>query len=273
MNTLRRFCFCKKFFTPPPPRIFPAFPAKPLFLLLAAALLSAALIACPNPSGSGQPVVTGVTVSPGTAAVVQGRTQTFTAFVSGISNSTTISTHQAVTWMASGGGAGTAITPGGVLIVAAGETAASLTVTAVSTVDPGKSGAAGVTILPAALMHAAGWGNGLTVLHTFTATSLTVVSLLQNQTCVIDFSSIIPATDRLGQSDYKTGFTFTGTINSNTITSGSYARDDSGVVVDNKTPGTAHVMTWYISNDGQSIIDKYKGDTYTYTSSDAYAKQ
>jgi hypothetical protein len=220
-------------------------------------LLSAALIACYNPSGGGsQPVVTGVTVSPGTADVVKGGTQTFTATVNGIHNPA-----QTVTWTVSGGGAGTAITPGGVLTVAAGETAATLTVTATSTQDPGKSGAANVTIpsAHAAFIHAAGWRNsGATMRCIFTATTLTITALGSGQTAVITFGAIIPVTDRVGQPDYQTGFTFNGTISSNTITSG-YAWSDASSPVGNKLPGAAHNITWYISNDGQSIISKYEG--------------
>jgi hypothetical protein len=111
------------------------------------------------------------------------------------------------------------------------------------------------------------------VLYTFTATSLTVVALGSGQTAVITFGSVTPATDRLSETDYKTGFTFTGTISSNDVDDGDFARDDSGVIVDNKAPGAAHVMTWYISNDGQSIITKSRGNTYAYTLTNAYAKQ
>jgi hypothetical protein len=228
--------------------------------------------ACSNPSGGTGPAVTSVTVSPGTAAVVRGGTAAFTAAVSG-----TGSPAQTVTWAVSGGGAGTAITPEGVLTVAAGETeGTTLTVTATSAVDPGKSGAVTVTVYAyEVFIHANGWGNGTTTLFTFTATSLTVVNLYAtpNQTAVIDFSSVTPATDRELETDYKTGFTFTGTISSNDIDTGNYARDDSAAVVDNKAPGTAHVMTWYISNDGQSIITKSMGNTYAYTLTNAFTKQ
>jgi hypothetical protein len=94
--------------------------------------------------------VTEVTVSPPTANVVKGTSQTFTASVTG-----TYGPAQTVTWSVTGGGLGTAITPtGGVLTVAANETATSLTVTATSTVDPTKYGTAIITLLPPALTGA-----------------------------------------------------------------------------------------------------------------------
>jgi hypothetical protein len=91
------------------------------------------------------PTVTGVTVSPGTASVVKGNTQTFTAIVAG-----TNSPAQTVNWSIDGThAAGTGIT-GGNLTVAAGETAATLTIRATSTVDTAKSGTAAVAVSAAA---------------------------------------------------------------------------------------------------------------------------
>jgi hypothetical protein len=85
--------------------------------------------------------VTAVTVSPDTASVVKGATATFTATVTGFN-----SPAQTVTWTVSGGGAGTTISAGGILSVAAGESAATLTVRATSAVDTAKSGTATVTV-------------------------------------------------------------------------------------------------------------------------------
>ncbi|MDR2192863.1 MAG: InlB B-repeat-containing protein [Treponema sp.] len=87
------------------------------------------------------PQVTGVTVSPGSATVSRGQTRTFTAAVQGTGDPA-----QTVTWSVEGGGSGTSITSGGTLTVGAAETAASLTVRAVSTYDPTKSGTATVTV-------------------------------------------------------------------------------------------------------------------------------
>jgi hypothetical protein len=85
--------------------------------------------------------VTGVTVSPSPASVPKGGTQIFTATVAGTNNP-----GQSVTWSVTGGVTGTDITPGGILIVAAGEIATDLIITATSTVNPGISGTAGVTV-------------------------------------------------------------------------------------------------------------------------------
>jgi hypothetical protein len=86
------------------------------------------------------PTVSAVSVSPETVIVVKGETQEFSATVSGANNPA-----QTVTWMVEGG-TGTSISDGGILSVAAGETAASLTVRATSTVDDSKSGTAVVTL-------------------------------------------------------------------------------------------------------------------------------
>ncbi len=88
------------------------------------------------------PTVTDVAVSPDAASVQQGNSQTFTAVVSG-----EYDPPQAVTWSVSGSAdPGTAIGSDGVLTVADDETAATLTVTATSNYDPGKSGEATVTV-------------------------------------------------------------------------------------------------------------------------------
>jgi hypothetical protein len=116
-------------------------------VFMVAAVFALLFAACGDPaggpSGGGGPTVTGVTVSPGTATVFKGGTQTFTAAVAG-----TNSPAQTVTWSIDETVvAGTAIDTGGVLTVAAGETAASLTVRATSAVDTGKSSTATVTVL------------------------------------------------------------------------------------------------------------------------------
>ena len=77
-----------------------------------------------------QPTVTGVILNTYTAVVLRGGSQTFSATVTGTNNPP-----QDVTWTVTGGGAGTFINESGVLTVAAGETAARLTVTATSNFD------------------------------------------------------------------------------------------------------------------------------------------
>jgi len=86
--------------------------------------------------------ITDVTVTPATADVQKGSTRTFTAAVTG-----TGTPAQTVTWSVTGNtDADTKISSAGVLTVAAGETATTLTVKATSTVDTGKSGTATVTV-------------------------------------------------------------------------------------------------------------------------------
>jgi hypothetical protein len=87
------------------------------------------------------PTVTSVTVNPSAATVTKGQTQQFNAVVTGTNNPA-----QTVNWTVSGGVNGTNISPGGLLTVAANETASALTVRAVSTVDINKSGTATVTV-------------------------------------------------------------------------------------------------------------------------------
>jgi hypothetical protein len=83
-----------------------------------------------------------VTVNSPALTVGIGGTLTFTATVAGTGDPA-----QTVTWTVSGNDSpGTTISPGGVLTVAIGETASSLTVRATSTMDTNKSGTATVTV-------------------------------------------------------------------------------------------------------------------------------
>ena len=86
--------------------------------------------------------VSAVTVSPQSANILRNATQQFSANVSGTNNPS-----PSVTWSVTGAGAGTTINSDGLLSVSVNETAPhTLTVKAVSAVDPTKSGAASVTI-------------------------------------------------------------------------------------------------------------------------------
>ena len=88
--------------------------------------------------------VTGVTVTPLTSTVPKGTTKQFAATVTGTGPG---SINQSVIWSVYGNNdSGTAISATGLLNVATGETATSLTVKATSTVDNAKSGAAVVTV-------------------------------------------------------------------------------------------------------------------------------
>jgi hypothetical protein len=86
--------------------------------------------------------ITAVTVSPAAASVVKGETRQFSAAVTG-----TGSFSNAVVWTVGGNtGAGTSISEGGLLAIAANEGAATLTLTATSLADSTKSGSATVTV-------------------------------------------------------------------------------------------------------------------------------
>ena len=88
------------------------------------------------------PTVTSVTVSPNPVTVNRGGNQTFTATVTGTNNPP-----ETVTWEVTGGGVGTSINAtNGLLTVAIGETATSLTVRATSTFNTAVSGTAAVTV-------------------------------------------------------------------------------------------------------------------------------
>jgi autotransporter-associated beta strand protein len=89
--------------------------------------------------------VISVSVSPATASVQKGNTQPFTATVTVQGGAA-----ETVTWSVSGGIAGTSISASGLLSVAAGETASTLTVTATSTANVSKQGTATVTVTAAA---------------------------------------------------------------------------------------------------------------------------
>ncbi|MDR1908457.1 MAG: SUMF1/EgtB/PvdO family nonheme iron enzyme [Spirochaetaceae bacterium] len=116
-------------------------------LTRAAAALAVLLLvaACSSPTGDdkgGTVTVTGVSVFPASVTVNKGGTQQFSATVEGIG-----SPAQAVTWAIVGAAAyGTAIDGSGLLTLAAGETAMSLTVRATSTADGSKSGRAAVAV-------------------------------------------------------------------------------------------------------------------------------
>jgi formylglycine-generating enzyme required for sulfatase activity len=93
---------------------------------------------------AGEATVTGVSVSPASAAVAKGGTGQFRATVTGDGNPV-----QGVNWEVEGvAKAGTAINAAGLLTVAGDEEAGSLTVRATSKIDPdpGKSGTAAVTV-------------------------------------------------------------------------------------------------------------------------------
>ena len=93
-------------------------------------------------SGSVEPIVTSVTVSPATASVEKGATKQFAAMVNGENI-----TDHSVTWSVDGAvSEATKIDETGLLTVAEDETAEQLTVVATSVQDPNVSGSAAVTV-------------------------------------------------------------------------------------------------------------------------------
>jgi hypothetical protein len=92
---------------------------------------------------NGDPTVTRITISPTTVYKLLGETQAFTITVTGLN-----SPPATATWSVTGGGAGTSVSADGVLTIAPNETAATLTVTAVSTIDNTKSVTATVYAVP-----------------------------------------------------------------------------------------------------------------------------
>lgn len=93
-------------------------------------------------SGSVEPIVTSVTVSPATASVEKGATKQFAAMVNGENI-----TDHSVTWSVGGAvSEATEIDETGLLTVAEDETAEQLTVVATSDQDPKVSGSAAVTV-------------------------------------------------------------------------------------------------------------------------------
>ncbi|GHV81059.1 hypothetical protein AGMMS49944_28500 [Spirochaetia bacterium] len=111
-----------------------------------------ALLGCdPGNDSTSSPGVSGVTVSPATAAVNPGGTARFTAVVAASGGAA-----DTVTWNVTGGIVETSIDDDGLLTVAAGETAAALTVTATSTFDATKDGTATVTVSSTAVVAVSG---------------------------------------------------------------------------------------------------------------------
>jgi hypothetical protein len=96
------------------------------------------------------PKVLSVAVTPGSVSLQKGEALQFSAALAVQSNATQVDTVQGdaemLTWSVAGGVAGTSISASGLLTVAAGETASTLTVRATSTVDITKYGEATVTL-------------------------------------------------------------------------------------------------------------------------------
>jgi len=105
---------------------------------------SSGLLVTTDMAGSSGGTVTDVIVTPETAKVGTGHTQQFNASVYGTIYGTN---SQTVIWSVTGGRSGSNISQSGLLTVAVNETASTLTVKAVSTVDTSKSGTATVMVI------------------------------------------------------------------------------------------------------------------------------
>ena len=183
------------------------------------------------------PVVTDVAVTPETATVQQGRTQQFTATVSGEG-----SIDESVTWSLSGNSSyDTTISADGLLSVAADETASTLTVTATAKGDSTKRASATVTVTtapPATEVKAiAGYGGSVDA-STYTATA--------NSGFVIDqfWLDGVEITAASGQTSYTPSdtpshsvfVTFAYTVDIDTPTNGSLSVSRNGAAL---TSGSA----------------------------------
>jgi len=114
-----------------------------------AVIISLLTIGCPEEEKE-KPTISSVTISPATAYLINGKTQTFTAKVDGHD-----SLAKTVTWsiVETGKNSGTTINSSGLLTVAATETLTSFTVKATSTADTAKSSTATVNIMPTTALN------------------------------------------------------------------------------------------------------------------------
>ena len=183
------------------------------------------------------PVVTDVTVSPSTISIAKGKTQTFTATLTG---SKLEKSDKAVYWSVTGNAkTETAISADGTLTVAADETATSLTVKATSAVDNTKNGTAAVRVTEKTAqtdIYAAGyerngdgkyvgkvWKNG-ELLHNFTVNDQVEVSSIfvaGNDVYVVGNERI--ASGSWVATLWKNGTKFYALKTTNNGTRGSYA--------------------------------------------------
>jgi hypothetical protein len=126
----------------------------------------------------------GVSINPGSATVGRGQTKSFSASVEWDSNPA-----QPVSWTVEGGVAETTITNGGLLTVAANESAGTLTVRATLTADSGISGTAAVTVVPSNSKEITGFSIG-GVPGSISGTNITVIVPYNDSS---EISSLQPA--------------------------------------------------------------------------------
>jgi len=232
--------------------------------ILALGCLALVLLGCPADSGTTSATVDSVTVSPKTVTVAKGETQQFTATVNGTGNPA-----QSVTWEVTGGGTGTAVNTSGLLTVADGETAASLTVKATSTADTTKSDTATVTVTnPPPPPPEDPVITGVTI----SPTSATVAKGgIQQFTAVVDGENNPPQTVTWAVTGGGTGTTIAGglltvalseTAASLTVTAVSTVDDTKSDTVTVTISGTVTVSSVTVSPTNANVA---KGGTQQFT--------
>ena len=192
------------------------------------------------------PVVDSVTVTPGTATVQKGNSQTFSALVVGTNNPA-----QTVTWSVIGGVTGTSIDINGKLTVAADETASMLTVTATSTEDDKKSGTVTVTLTEVppqtyALTIAAGMGGSITIGSTGNYEAGSVINIFAMAAANYSFSNWSSTGGGSFGSTTSASTTFTMPAGAVSITANFTYNGDSGSSVSSSggsIPNTATDVT------------------------------
>ncbi len=128
--------------------------------------------------------VSSVAVNPPAATIQKDTAYQFGATVTGTNNPS-----QGVVWSVSGqSDGGTSISPSGLLTVAAGETAETLTVTATSTADGSKSGTATVTVT-----------DSPTPAPTVTSVTVTPATVTLNKSAGYTFSALVQGTNAPSQ--------------------------------------------------------------------------
>jgi hypothetical protein len=192
--------------------------------------------------------VTGVSVSPEAAPAVKGETLQLSAAVEGTGNP-----RQNVVWeIVEPVSEGTGISAEGLLTVATGEEAFTLTVRAVSAADKSKSGTASLTLVPSRESVYGGWRvrrNENTLTITLAADSLTGrYSGGQNYT--LEDLSWLPAVNEVAatRDEYPAGYIISGT-----------ATQVYGISVSVLDRGQQSSFEWYLHRDGTKMLRQMEG--------------
>jgi hypothetical protein len=179
--------------------------------------------------------VTGVSVSPEAAPAVKGETLQLSASVEGTGNP-----RQKVNWeIVEPVSEGTAVDAEGLLTVAAGEEAFTLTVRAVSAADKSKSATASLTLVPSRESIYGDWrGTRRIVL-----TDDTLTGYIEYSSFKLEDLSWLPAVNEEAatRDEYPSGYIISGTLT-------------EVYRVGNLNRGQQHSDKWYLHRDGTKII-------------------